>query len=304
MSMVTFRKSWLLIPFAVALAALGAGDTKLAVSNADLESFAEPYRTIQVASGDTGIIREVLVREGEAVEAKQPLVKLDDELVKATLEIARQHLSAKGALQSAQAELRLHTNRHEKIDALLRTGHARPEELDRALMDKDVAEARVLAVQETLIVRQRELDRIQIELENRIVRSPRNGVVIKVHREVGEFVAPTDPVVVTVAQLDPLLATFSLRLNQASQFHAGGLVQVQFASAKEPVEAEVEFVSPVTDAKSGTVRVKVRIPNPAGECRSGERCTLVLAGSSPASPEERTLEKRTPKKLTSAERIR
>jgi len=120
-----------------------------------------------------------------------------------------------------------------------------------------------------------------------------------VHREVGEFVAPTDPVVVTVVQLDPLLATFSLQLNQARQLHAGGLVQVQFASAKKPVEAEIEFVSPVTDAKSGTVLVKVRIPNPAGECRSGERCTLVLAGSSPVSPE-----KLTPGTLTSTERIR
>ena len=37
-------------------------------------------------------------------------------------------------------------------------------------------------------------------------------------------------------------------------------------------------VAPITDAESGTVRVKVRIDNPNGNYRSGERWTLEVMG--------------------------
>jgi multidrug efflux pump subunit AcrA (membrane-fusion protein) len=36
----------------------------------------------------------------------------------------------------------------------------------------------------------------------------------------------------------------------------------------------VEFISPITDAESGTVLVKVRVANPHGRFRSGERCKI------------------------------
>ena len=311
MPTLTIRRSAVLLLVMVLCAGLRAGDGKLppaatattsstprpgtagaaapltsqpAASTDQQEAFAEPYRTIQVATSDMGIIREVLVREGDLVEAEQPLVKLDDELVRASLEIAKQNLASRGALNSAEAELRLHTGRADKFEALVRNGNARPEELEKTKMEKEVAAARVLTAQESLVVRKLELERIQLELERKVVRSPLKGVVTKVHREVGEFVAPTDPVVVTVVQLDPLLATFSLKPVQAAQLQAGRPVQVLFATSETPVKAEVEFVSRVTDARSGTVRVKVRIPNAKGECRSGDRCVLLLSGKSSASP--------------------
>lgn len=311
MPIVTIRRSTALLVVIALCAGLRAGDAKVPTkgtaassstqpiqrplsssnlpapgpANTDqLEAFAEPYRTIQVATSDMGIIREVLVREGDVVDADQPLVKLDDELTKASLEIAKQNLASRGALNSADAELRLHKSRSEKFEALVRSGNARPEELERTVMEKEVAAARVLTAQETLVVRKLELERIQIELERKVVRSPLKGVVTKVHREVGEFVSPNDPVVVTVVQLDPLVATFSLRPAQASQLQQGRSVQVMFASSDTPVRAEVELVSRVTDARSGTVRVKVRIPNAKGTCRSGDRCVLMLSDKVPNSP--------------------
>lgn len=242
----------------------------------DCESFTEPYRTTHVATTDMGIVREVLVREGETVGADQPLVKLDDDLINASLAIARQNLASRGFLNSAEAELRLQSSRAEKLDLLLKSGHARLDEVEKAHTEKEIAAARVLTAQEALTVRQRELERFQIEFERRTVRSPIAGVVVKVHREIGEFVAPTDPVVVTVVQLDPLLATFSLPPAQVATLRAGQPAQVQFASGDTPVKAEIEFVSSVMDARSGTMRVKVRIPNAQGQCRSGERCTLLI----------------------------
>ncbi len=306
MWMLTLRRSCWFFTLLAACVSLQAGDGKPSAAaktsttstspsgSADQETFAEPYRTIQVATADMTLIREVLVREGDAVEAGQPLVKLDDELVKAALEIAKQNLASRGVLNSAEAELRLHSSRAEKFETLVRGGNARPEELEKAQMEKAVSAARVQSAQETLAVRKLELERTQLELERKTVRSPLKGVVTKLHREVGEFVSPTDPVVVTVVQLDPLLATFSLKPAQAGQLQAGRPVQVQFAAAESSVNAEVELVAPVTDARSGTVRVKVRIPNPNGDCRSGDRCTLLLSNRSAVPAEPPRSAKRTP----------
>ena len=54
-------------------------------------------------------------------------------------------------------------------------------------------------------------------------------------------------------------------------------VPVNF-DAKE-VRGVVEFVSPTTDAQSGTTRVKVRVPNPNLALQSGDACTLIFEGS-------------------------
>ena len=299
MPMVTIRKYGCFIGVVVLCATLSAGDVKVGPisrkpnspilekpkptntttnnnTNSDQDTFTEPYRTIQVATTEMGILRERLVREGDIVELNQPLAKLDDELANASLEIAKQNVVCRGALNSAEAELRLQSSRVEKLHALLNDGNAHPEEFERAVMEKDVAAARVLTAQETLIVRKLELERIRLELDRRTIRSPLRGVVTKVHREVGEFVAPNDPVVMTVVQLDPLLATFSLPPAQAQQLRPGRSVPVQFASSETPIEGEVELIAPVTDARSGTIRVKVKIPNAQGQCRSGERCSLLL----------------------------
>ena len=52
------------------------------------EGFTEPYRTINVAADETGIVEEVFVREGQTVEADQPLSRLNSDVHEAMLAIA------------------------------------------------------------------------------------------------------------------------------------------------------------------------------------------------------------------------
>jgi multidrug efflux pump subunit AcrA (membrane-fusion protein) len=51
------------------------------------------------------------------------------------------------------------------------------------------------------------------------------------------------------------------------------------ADGLRSLEGTIEFISPVTDAESGTVRVKVRMDNRSGLFRSGQRCSLQLPDS-------------------------
>jgi multidrug efflux pump subunit AcrA (membrane-fusion protein) len=112
-------------------------------------------------------------------------------------------------------------------------------------------------------------------VERRTIFAPLSGIVALVIKEPGEFVAPTDPYILKLVQLDQLLATFSVQSDVAAQFQVGQRARV--ALGGDVVEGSIESVAPIIDAESDTVRINVRIDNAAGKFRSGERCSLILA---------------------------
>lgn len=246
---------------------------------ADIEGFTQPYREIDVASAETGILVEVDVEEGDEVRRDQPLCQLDYDVIEAALRVADKQQQARGQLNSAEAEFRLRSDRLEKLETLLQNNHASREEVERATAEKDIAQARVLAAEEALQVKQLEYERIKAQLERRSIVSPANGVVKRVHKEIGEFVAPTDPIVLTIVQLDPLLATFAVPTREAGKLADGQTVRIRVGASKSSINGSVKFVSPVVDAQSGTLTVRVEFPNPEGRYRSGERCELFLTDS-------------------------
>ena len=264
--------------FCAALAAcLLAGS----VSAAEIEGFTEPFRDLDVASTDIGIVSLINVKEGARVQKDQILGTLDQTLLNATLEIADRSRNAKGRVNSAQADIRLRTERGEKLKMLLERKHATQEEFDRCLVEKEVSEAQLLAVQEELLIRGLEYERIKVQLEQRNVRSPIDGVVVKVHRDVGEFVSVNDPVIATVVQLDPLIAIYSVPSVLSHELKANVEVSMLVGETRLPAKGVVDYIAPVIDAQSGTILIKVRVPNSKNIYRSGEKCLLVVNGELP-----------------------
>lgn len=278
------------LTFSAALAAsLWAGS----LSAAEIEGFTEPYRDLEVAASDTGIMASIEVKEGDRVQKDQILGTLDQKLLNATLEIADKSKSAQGRINSAQADIRMKSERAEKLQQLQTRKHATQEEVDRSVVEKEVAQAQLLAVQEELVVRALEYERIKIQIEQRIVRSPIDGVVVRVHRDIGEFVSGNDPVVAQIVQLDPLIATYSIPTTFTKEIRPNEEVNILIGEEKTATKGTVDYIAPVTDAQSGTIQVKVRVPNPNNTFRSGEKCLLVVKGELPkpevASPAKGTL---------------
>lgn len=240
----------------------------------EVEGFVEPYRSIDVAAAESGILRSCEVREGERVQQGQVLAKLDHSVHLALLAIGAKSRDFRGRLQSALAEIELRQHRLAKLEELRDRGHARQEEVERARTDVAIAEGNLLAAQEDLLLKELEYAQIQAQIERRIIRAPLDGVVTTIRREPGEFVAATDPHVLTIVQLDSLLAKFAVNSAYAAGMHVDQSVRLQFPVTKETATGRVEFISPVDDAESGTVTVKIRIENPDGRLRSGQRCRL------------------------------
>ena len=114
-------------------------------------------------------------------------------------------------------------------------------------------------------------------IERRVMRSPFNGVVTRVFREEKEFVGSNNTPVLTIMQLDKLRVIFTIPTTLALRLKVGQTVPLAFPNINEKATGKVESISPVTEAESDTVRVKVLIDNEEGRYRCGVRCAINLA---------------------------
>lgn len=238
----------------------------------DVKAFTEPYRSIEIAAPETGILSQVIVKEGDQIKAGGLLANLNEEVLAASLAVAKETTESGGAIKSARAELQMQQERFGKLQGLFDRRHASQIELDRARSQLEIAEAKVESVEDDLRVKKLEMRRIEAQLEQRRLRTPIDGVVTEIFKDEGEFVSPADPKVMTVVQLNPLRVIFSVPQEEISRLQVDDTVSVEING--EEVDGIVEFVSPTADAQSGTSRVKIQIDNEDLSLASGQACYL------------------------------
>jgi RND family efflux transporter MFP subunit len=256
--------------FAIASVVLASSSA----SGQTLLSFTEPYETVLVAAPEAGIIDSVAVEEGDRVVQDQVIASLDDRVLQASLAAAEAKARTQGELAAAQAAHEIRRRRVEKFRSLQLQGHASPEEVEQAEADLAIAAANLISAQEGRRQSELEADRIRVGIERRVIRSPIDGVVLRLHKTAGEAVGNGDAQVATIVQLAALRVTLYLPTAHAARLRPGETVPLRFADSGAPATGRVEFVSPVTNSDSGTVRVVVVIDNPHGQHRSGVRCDL------------------------------
>ncbi len=124
-----------------------------------------------------------------------------------------------------------------------------------------------------LTIKDAQVRKIQAMIETRLLRSPVDGLVNEIKRDPGEAVSVSSPHVLTVVQIDKLTANLFLQPACALALKTGGTAML-LLDDREKVAATIEFISPITDPASGTVRVKFMLENAGGKLRSGVRCAL------------------------------
>ena len=244
-----------------------------AVADAQIDGFTGPFRSIELSSDETGSIAVLDVEEGDEVKADQVVAKLDTRVQELQLEIATQQANTKSQITAAEQALKKRRSIANRLNELNARGHASQSEIIRSEMELSIAEAKYLAAKEEQVVRGIEARRAKVQLDRRTIVSPFDGVVSKVHAREGEFLSPVSPEVVTIIQVDKLLATFAIPSSQIKEFKVGKEFNLEMEDGRTIV-AEVYRVGVSTDAQSGTVEVKMVIDNQMQDIRSGEILTL------------------------------
>ncbi|HEY2410645.1 MAG TPA: efflux RND transporter periplasmic adaptor subunit [Pirellulaceae bacterium] len=242
-----------------------------------IDGFTEPFRKIELAPAEPGVLASLMAKEGDTVEAGQLLASLDNDVLQISLKISKQVLESHGKLAAAKAERDVRSVRLGRLQELQPKGFAHREEVDRAAADLAVAEANVLSLTEQHGLDMLEYEKAQALLERRQIRSPIAGVITKSHHDEGEYIAGNNPVVFTVVQLHPLRAVFAIPAADARSLKIDQTVTLRFPDSGQECAGRIELVSPVIDAESGLVRVKVIIPNEDGKKPCGARCLFITA---------------------------
>ena len=257
----------LIVGFCLAFFALTA------VADAQIDGFTEPFRKIELASDESGSIAELLVEEGQTVLKNEAIAHLDSRVQEIQLEIAEQLANTKSQLVAAEEGHQKRIAISNQLKQLKAGGHASRSEIIRAEMELSIARAKLLSAREELTVREIEKRRAEVQLERRTVLAPFDSVVAKVHRREGEFLSPLRPEIVTLVQVDRLIARFAVPSSQTTSFVVGQEYNIQLNDGLTALGV-VHSIGVETDAQSGTVEIKLIIENQNLEYRSGEICTL------------------------------
>lgn len=260
-----------LLVFGIALAPAGA-------SAASPEGFTEPYRVVEVASPESGVVADLKIREGDQVAKGQVVAVLDNRMLNASLAVAKARMEATADIDAAQARYEQLTQRRERINELAARGSARPDEVSKAKADAAIAVAELKGARERQEVAELEYQRLSQQIGRRTIKSPISGVVVKIGRERGELVSGSDAVIAHIAELGRLNVVSHVSEKVARSLKQGETMKVRLSQGRE-VTGTVDFVSPTVDPRSGTLQVKVLLKNGDGAIRSGTRASLAIVDS-------------------------
>lgn len=234
--------------------AVGARDVPPAVALTGSGYIVTADHYISLGVRVPGRIEAYLVEEGEHVRKGQRLVQLDDRRYKAALREAR------AALEEAKATRALRHKELERAGELREEGVTSQADLDLKLARSREADAKV----QTLVAR---IAQLELDLDDTVLRSPVNGVVLERLKEAGEIAVPGgfagSGELLRVANLDELRAQVDINESDIRNVHMGQPAEVvpdAFPDRRYP--AQVVKLAAQVNRQKGTLQVEARILRP------------------------------------------
>ncbi len=214
----------------------------------DYECIIEPYVEVEVSSAVAGIVDTVGVERGDTVKKGQVLLRLVRGVELATHELAK-----------ARAEFA--TRKNQRNADLVEERLISSNEKDQIETEELLAKLELRESQERLALR--------------TIRSPIAGVVAEVDVAPGEYVS--DEGVMRLAQLHPLNVEVVVPVAIFGQIEKGMEATVTPEPPfSKPREAKVVIVDKVVDAASGTLGVRLELPNADRALPGGLKCTVTF----------------------------
>ncbi len=231
-------------------------------------------REVRLAFNGSEHVSEILVQEGDRVQAGQLLARLDNTYLQTSLERARADLVA------LQAEAHAAALSYQRIKSLAARKLASTEEAEEADAKSRAASAHVVAAEAVVAQAEQALKDAQLY-------APMNGVIRDRIVEVGDFVSPQTPVL-TLALLDPVWVRTYLPETELGKVKPGATAHISTDSFPGKVyQGWVGYISPTAEFTPKNVetaelrtrlvyQVRVHVCNPQFELRLGMPATVTI----------------------------
>ncbi|NKI34716.1 efflux RND transporter periplasmic adaptor subunit [Wenzhouxiangella sp. XN79A] len=197
---------------------------------------------IRVANEVAGVVDSIEFESGQAVEAGDVLIHLDDETDRA-------------ALETRQAEAQLARQQFERFSDLIGQDAVSRAQFDEAQANAQAAQARVHE-QEALVAK-------------KTIRAPFAGVLGLRQVDLGQFI-PVGTPIVEINMLDPIQVDFTLGERDLPRIAVGDPVRVRVAAYPDDVfEGTILAIESSVRPATRTVEVRARLANPDARLRPG-----------------------------------
>lgn len=263
--MKKFNKYWCYVALAVLLFSAGCGGQDGEATEKENDNSSIPVEISLVSSGDIstyftgtatieaeeetdvvarvgGVVRELMVEEGDYVEKNDILARLDDEELRVSL-------------NQAEAKLDRLKSLYERNMELHRKGLISTEEFQQSKYDYRQQEAAY--------------EMAELNLKYTAIRTPISGVVSRRMVKVGNMVLQNSPAF-RVTGLNPLIAVLHVPEKRLESLSKGQEVKLRIdALGGEYVKGRIKRISPVVDPETGTVKVTVETINSSNRLKPG-----------------------------------
>ena len=202
-----------------------------------------------------GEVREVLVREGETVQAGQVVARMD------VTEYNARAAQARGALAATRGQLDIAIKARDNNTALLAKGFISQNAFDNAASQYQIAQANVDSARAALDVTQK-------SVSDTTVRAPIAGLVSNRTVQPGEKVS-IDFHLLDIVDLRRMEMEAAVPTSEIQRVALGQEVQLKIEGVALPMAGKVARINPSTQAGSRSIIVYVEVDNPQGLLRVG-----------------------------------
>jgi RND family efflux transporter MFP subunit len=235
----------------------------------------QPVDQTTVKSKVSGEIRQVTVREGQAVKAGQVLVRFD------TADLEAKLTDRIGALEASRAQLALAEKTRAQNQLLLKQNFISQTAYDSAESNLSVSLGTVKSIEA-------QAQLAKNALRDAVVTAPIIGTVAKRHVQPGEKVNFDAPLV-TIVDLTEMELQAMVPANDTPALGVGMKVALTIDGFGERrFTGTIERINPTTEAGTRAILVFIHIPNPDAALRGGMfgtgRVTLAAGEPVPTLP--------------------
>lgn len=232
-----------------------------------VEAITKPSKDATLSFVRPGLIKEILVKQGDTVRPGQALAQLDDSAEQAELASLKAQADDLVRVHAAEAQLAQKKVDLTKYERAAKTKAATDLEVEHAKLEVVIAELSLLLAKFQRAQDGRKYAQAKMRVLRMRLLSPLAGKVEHVLYEKGESVNALEEVV-RVVNIDPLWIDAPVPLPQARPLKVGQKLNVTFSHGRTLLGRIINIAS-VADAASSTLRVRVEVPNrsarPAGE---------------------------------------
>ena len=240
----------------------------------------KPIVDENLSARTNGTIAKIHFKQGDTVKAGDVIIEFHKEVEE--LEVARRKLVWESKVEVETAKQKVDTVALD-LDATRHLFHTTKSISKEKLYEKEleykvsVAELERLKVTESL--QKLEYEMAVQQLNQRLIRSPIDGIITEIFKHVGENGEPGTPLVRLV---DTKTCHFVTNIDAeiVSELKEGQVMKLKIKAGKGTIdiEGELTFISPVVDPASGLQELKVEFDNSDNKIRPGVPGLMFLDG--------------------------